>query len=218
MTAHRDLVFPLPRPLRTWDPDDPGPDEPTSVILPGWVRDAHPTATGWTPAGDRRWRATTPGPFGTPETLLLVIGTSGAASGTVDTIEPYPDKAIALIFEKLQAKVDYADLPPCVATDCDRKGPVEATAAEFGHFAGVMYAPGDPIRLCHPHLADVLAASDGRPLDQMAAWLRPDAEDLDDTLTAASSAGRLGLTRPRPWAPLPRPLRPSAVIEDTDRP
>lgn len=199
--SHPDLHFPQPRPLRLLDASTLDTDHgPPVVVLPGWVRDVHPTATEWRPAGDRQWLATVPGDVpDTSATLLVRTGRSGVWSFVVDLAPVHDaDGMVTALFEKLAADAEYAELPTCVAPGCTQTAPNEFTAAVIGHFAGVMYSPGDPIRLCDKHAYEVRAAAVSR-LEDIAGWLRPDAEDLDRPLTMI------------PPAPMPRLLHPEGT-------
>ena len=105
-----------------------------------------------------------------------------------------------------RAHLHHQALPECVAPGCTEKGVCQMIAAEMGHLAGRVYAKGDQIRMCYPHAGDVMKAGEG--LDQIAEWLRPDAEIIDSWHRVAAAYD--GLTPDelrRKRGRLPRMLR-----------
>jgi hypothetical protein len=80
--------------------------------------------------------------------------------------------------------------PPCVVSGCTAKGTTNYTAAGRGRLAGRDWEPGDRIDLCPAHGYDVLHAQGVYGVDQLAAWLRPDARP--DALDIAGIGSGLG--------------------------
>lgn len=65
--------------------------------------------------------------------------------------------------------------PLCVVPGCVDKARMEFYAAEDGRLAGRAWRRGDPIKVCSEHGLDVYRAQGVYGVDQLAAWLRPDA-------------------------------------------
>jgi hypothetical protein len=178
--------------------------------VPGWVAGHHPAATGWRAAGERRWRAKLPDPFGCDLLVLVNAAETRMMHYALDLDDFGPDDAgevAARTFGDMQARLDHEDLPECVAPGCTEKGVAKFVAAELGHLAGKVYNAGDEIRMCYPHANDVFTAGEG--LDSIAEWLRPDASVREPEYRIAGrydgfSDGHIHRTRAR----LPRMLRP----------
>lgn len=175
---------------------------------PAWVLEQNAGAEGWRNVGGRRWRAVLDSMYA-PHLLLLV---NDAGTGfmryamDLDYGDPLNDVLVADVFDHLQANLDHEALPECVAPGCTDKGVVRMVAAELGHLAGRIYAKGDEIRMCQPHGYDVYSAGEG--LDNIAEWLRPDAEVLDPWHYPAAAYDRLTTDQLRQRrGRLPRMLR-----------
>lgn len=177
---------------------------------PAWVLEQNLEATEWVNVGDRRWRAVLPSVFASH--LLLLVDAAGADfmryAVDLDYGDPMNDTIVDETFGHLQERLDHEALPECVAPGCTEKGVCLMIAAEIGHLAGKVYAAGDEIRMCQPHGYDVYRAGDG--LDNIAEWLRPDAEVLDPWHYAAATYDRLTPEQLRQKrGRLPRMLRES---------
>lgn len=183
MTEHNETAPPAAEELPAGWPDAPAP--------PAWVLEQNFAAKNWRNLGARRWRADLPDPFA--PILLLMVNAAGTATMRyafdLDYGDGRNDEVIAEVFGHLQESLDHEALPECVAPGCTEKGVSLMVAAELGHLAGKVYAKGDEIRMCQPHGYDVYRAGEG--LDQIAEWLRPDAEVLDPWHYAAASYDRL---------------------------
>lgn len=152
---------------------------PDATEPPAWVLSQNLAARNWRNLGACRWRADLPDTFA--PILLLLVNAAGTATMRyafdLDYGDGRNDEIIAEVFGHLQEGLDHEALPECVAPGCTEKGASRFYAAELGHLAGKVYAKGDEIRMCAPHASDTLSAGVG--LDQIAEWLRPDAEVLD---------------------------------------
>jgi hypothetical protein len=88
--------------------------------------------------------------------------------------------------DHLFADLYPAGVPRCVVPGCDALAPRLFVADEYGRLAGRDWKPGDEIRLCVDHGADVWRAQYIYEIDQLAEWLRPDARlDAIDAYDAA---------------------------------
>jgi hypothetical protein len=77
--------------------------------------------------------------------------------------------------DHLLAEVYPKWIPRCVVPACDRLAPQVFVADEHGKLAGRWWAPGDEIRLCPEHGLDVYRAAHAYGIEQLAEWIRPDA-------------------------------------------
>lgn len=189
--------------------DTAAPAWATSPAPPAWVLEQlDPGATGWRNVGERRWRADLDNVYA--PVLLVLVDAAGAGfmryAVDVDLGGPEEDFQVDLAFRGMQEHLDHEALPECVAPGCTERGVCLLTAAEMGHLAGKVYAAGDEIRMCCPHAGDVMKAGPG--LDQIAEWLRPDAEVLDPWVYPHALYDQLtGEQARRKYGRLPRMLR-----------
>lgn len=164
------------------DPNDTAaPAWETTPAPPAWVLEQldAPAATGWRNVAARRWRADLPSVFAPALLVLVDAGNLRFMRYAVDVDlgSTEEDFQVDLAFRAMQEHLDHEALPECVAPGCTERGAFLLIAAELGHLAGKVYNKGDEIRMCGEHAGDVMKAGPG--LDQIAEWLRPDAEVLD---------------------------------------
>lgn len=173
----------------------------TAPAPPAGVLEQLTEAGDWRALGVRRWAGAVAN-VSSPDLLVLVNADgTGFMRYPVDLADDDMAVIVGDLFDDMQARLDREALPECVAPGCTDKGAALFHAAALGHLAGEVYNAGDPIRMCWRHSNDVLSA--GERLDQIAEWLRPDAEALDPHHPAVTAS----IHRTR--ALLPRMLRPA---------
>ncbi len=98
-------------------------------------------------------------------------------------VEPGEIRRLILDGWQLLAPPSRGDIPAhvCIAPDCHGLATTEFAAAEHGRLAGQDWSPGDKIRLCPAHAADIWSTVGKTRPEDIAPWLRPDAADPPNT-------------------------------------
>lgn len=104
--------------------------------------------------------------------IYLNSGAERYGQGPIDGGTTSTDRSLA---DHLLAEAYPRRIPRCVVPECPKYAPMLFLADEYGRLAGRWWEPGDEIRLCPGHGADVYRAQYTRGIDMLPEWLRPDA-------------------------------------------
>jgi hypothetical protein len=157
-----------------------------------WASRIRPDHTDWEWLDRWLWRGKTP-EFKMSRYWSYLLGDGRGETHIVMTVTDEVARAAgSWAIDELRHELAYRLLPACVVEDCDEKGHAVFVSAERGRLAGREWRKGDEIRLCPKHAQDVYRAQGVFGIDQLAEWLRPDAEARRDDLYCVAASIRYG--------------------------
>lgn len=153
-----------------------------------WVSGIRENHSDWEHLDRWLWRGKTPD-FKMNRFWSYILGDGRGGQHIVMTVTDEMARTEGIwVLDELRHELAYHLLPVCVVGDCEAKGHAVFVAAEDGRLAGRPWRKGDEIRLCPKHAHDVYRAQGVYGIEQLAEWLRPDAEARRDDLYCAASA------------------------------
>lgn len=157
---------------------DAGRDGGHDDIMIGVLKRSLADGTYWRALGDGRYRCVRADPV----VGLLYVAIRTTPDGQrmfrydsiADNVVRFGAAGVERAWRRVQAALDEYLLPVCLAPGCTDKGRVLFHAAGVGRLGGVLRRPGDELRLCAPHAAEVHRAQAAVTRGELPRWLATD--------------------------------------------